>query len=168
MSIMTFDHEYDPLAWGSHLPALLACVGASRGDVLEIGVGHFSTPALHCLCGGMDRALVSYEKDDKWRDMFKDALPGAKHAFVTELPQDKSKQYGVVFIDDSPGGENRANHFRNYIDRARFVVVHDYHHDNEEHISPLLAGLNTHVCKMYQPPTLVASRNSIPAAIKCL
>ena len=39
--------------WQSHLPALLACIAVTHGPVLELGVGHFSTPHLHALCGAL-------------------------------------------------------------------------------------------------------------------
>lgn len=161
------DNTYDPLAWGSHLPALLAAVGASEGPVLELGVGHFSTPALHALCGAMNRMLASVETDEKWMAEFKPTYKNKWHGFATFIPP--VHNWGCVFIDDSPGGERRAHSFKMLIQHAEFVVVHDYHLENEEHIHPMLEGVNYHVTKTYQPPTLIASRfKEIPQAILCL
>jgi hypothetical protein len=42
------------LKWGSHLPSLAACLASSRGPVIELGVGHFSTPFLHAYCASFD------------------------------------------------------------------------------------------------------------------
>lgn len=172
------DSTYDPLAWGSHLPALLAAVGASTGPVLELGVGHFSTPALHALCGAMGRKLVSVESDLKWLKEFDDKYRNPEtHEFTLDSYNLKRLQihflkltrFGCVFIDDSPGGENRAAHFKNFIVSSDFVVVHDYHLENESHIGPLLHGINHHVTRTYQPPTLIASKlQAIPQSILCL
>jgi len=40
---------------GTHLPALLACVSRTAGGVIELGVGHFSTPILHAVCEAAGR-----------------------------------------------------------------------------------------------------------------
>lgn len=160
------DDTYDACAWGSHLPALLACLGDTVGSVLEIGVGHFSTPALHAFCVQAYRNLVSVENNPEWISKFAH-MECQQHRLVKEIAP--TKGWSVVFIDDSPGGRHRADRFRDYIDNSIFVVVHDYHLENEEHISPLLKGVRHHVTKTYQPPTLIASKvREIPRSILCL
>lgn len=168
------DTAYDACAWGSHLPVLLGCLGDTVGSVLEVGVGHFSTPALHAFCEASGRPLVSLEQDKTWHDQFK-AKYGTNHhkfrlgEYDDEVPMLSLMEWGVALIDNSPGGTRRANDFADLINRSIYVVVHDYHKENEESISPMLQGLNFHVAKSYQPPTLVASRSrKIPEAIKVL
>lgn len=164
------DATYDACAWGSHLPALLACLADTVGPVLEIGVGHFSTPALHAYCVSAGRALLSVEKDEKWMQAFKGNFKCSLHQF-TDLADGISINgpWSVVLIDDSPGGENRANHFQYFIDRSVYVVVHDYHLENQDHIDPLLSDCHFHITKTYQPPTLIASKvREIPKSILCL
>lgn len=144
----------------SHLAPLLACIAASTGPVLEIGVGHFSTPQLHAICGAMGRMLISTEPDAAWLTEFSRYNSG-RHNFRADYTTLNVPgfvwNFGVVFIDHSPGGENRARAFRYFIATAQFVVVHDYEQDNEEAIAPLLNGVNHVVCRDYLPPTLVAS-----------
>lgn len=161
-----YDSQYDALAWGSHLPALLCAVGASAGAVIELGVGHFSTPALHALCGAMGRKLVSVEADAKWRAEFQGKMQGPMHEFKST--PSATGQWGCAFIDDSPGGIHRASMFLLLAPLSQFVVVHDYHMENEEAIGPLLVGFKFHVTKSYQPPTLIASRSELPESIFCL
>lgn len=171
------DDTYDACAWGSHLPALLACVGASHGPVLELGVGHFSTPALHCLVLAMDRSLVSVEDDKKWfREFAEYGRHSNRHTLIHGKYDDVFHQnpyiigthrWGTVFIDNSPGGERRMHDFMWFADCSDFVVVHDYEKENEEAIAPLLKGMEWHVTRRYLPPTLVASHSrKLPRCVR--
>jgi hypothetical protein len=65
--------------------------------------------------------------------------------------------FGLVFIDNSPGGAARADPFKAFLPQSEFIVVHDYHRENEEAIKPLLKGVNYRVFSDYNPPTLLAS-----------
>lgn len=154
----------------SHLPALLAAVVASEGPVLELGVGYFSTPQLHALCGTLHRELVSFDSDHGWLSEFSHKLSNHLHEFVTECPLGKGEQWGVVFVDHSPGGQNRADAFLKAGSESQFVVVHDYHLENEDAIKPhLMGGFIYHITRTYEPPTLIASRHhSVPPSILCL
>jgi hypothetical protein len=157
----TLDNNYDALAWGSHLPALLAAVASSSGPVLEIGIGHFSTPALRALCLPLHRKLVSVEDNSEWFNEFRNyehdlhRLINADYDNV--LPILAKEHWGAVFIDNSPGGEGRKKDFMLFILNSDYVVVHDYHAENEEAIGPLLSKLDYRIYRKYQPPTLIAS-----------
>lgn len=149
--------------YGSHMPALLACVAVTDGPVLELGVGHFSTPQLHAFCGAMGRALVSVELDEVWRHEFSRWLSSPRaHSFYSGIPLEMlvEKRYGVALIDHSPGGANRAAAFKALIDVCDYVVMHDAQRDAEnfEHVAPMLDGLHWHLCTGYFPHTLVCSR----------
>lgn len=154
------------MAWGSHMPLLLLALGATDGPVLEIGVGHFSTPHLHYLCAGMNRRLVSVEQAKDWHDEFKDKYEASLHSFrqgeyMDVLPELARLPWSVVFIDHSPGGKARSDVFEMFIERVEFVVVHDYHLENEDAIKPLLRNAAHIVSNVYQPPTLLVSRKRI-------
>lgn len=154
------DNRYDALAWGSHLTPLLSCVCATEGPVLELGIGHFSTPILHGVCEAMNRQLVSVEDSAEWHVAFTkyntplhDVILSGYDTEAPFLMQD----WGTVFIDNSPGGERRKKDFSRFLPMAQFVVVHDYERENEEAIAPLLGGVTWVVYTEYRPPTLVAS-----------
>lgn len=169
MKPMEISADYNGAAWGSHVAALMACVAQTVDAVLEIGVGHFSTPLLHSVCAEEHRTLISVESDETWFNLFATIFNSNGHQFVRSIDAVPDLPWSVVFVDDSPGGANRAKHFQRFLQKAMYVVVHDYHHDNEEHIGPLLNGCKHHVCQLYQPPTLVASRRrDIPASVKIL
>lgn len=156
--------------WGSHLPAIMACLAVTNGDVLEIGIGNFSTPILHAFCVSSGRDLISIEKSSDWYNKFT-YLKHNHHDLFTDWISNTNdkKRYSVVFIDDSPGGENRATSFRTYIDQSEFVIVHDFWRENEEAIRPLLVGCLFHICRHQEPPTLVCSKSrTIPEGILAL
>jgi hypothetical protein len=69
--------------------------------------------------------------------------------------------WGVVFIDNSPGGEARLRPFLSFLGNSDYLVVHDYHRENESAISPFLAGVSHKVYSDYDPPTLLASKTKI-------
>lgn len=148
------------------MPALLSAIGSTTGDVLEIGVGHFSTPQLHFLCGAMNRKLVSVEQNQEWHDAFATKYTSPIHSFyqgeyLNVLPSMARLpwwNWSVVFIDHSPGGKSRADVFSLFIELSQYVVVHDYHLENEEAIAPLLVGVQHRVESTYQPPTMIASK----------
>ena len=167
MTLPTCPKQCEAMAWGSHMPMLLMALGATHGAVLEIGVGHFSTPHLHYLCAGMNRSLVSVEQDKDWHDEFeatygRTSLHSFRHGeYMDVLPELAKLPWSVVFIDHSPGGKARSDVFELFIDLAEFVVVHDYHLENEDAIKPLLTKTGHIVCNLYQPPTLLASRKRL-------
>lgn len=159
------DSRYDALAWGSHLSPLLACVCATRGPVLELGIGHFSTPILHAVCENLGRRLVSVEDNEEWFSAFTKYSKGSHVVVLKDYDAIATENWGVVFIDNSPGGIRRKTDFVRFIKSSDYVVVHDYELDNKEAIQPILDGgkINYVVYDEYRPPTLVASMNmSIP------
>lgn len=153
--------EIDPtnkneVAWTSWLPALGYALARSGGPVLEVGIGHFSTPFLHEYCNADGRLLISVEAHEQWRASFNRTYANGFHQFTHSVPKDISP-WGAAFIDSSPGGAARAELFSLLLPISEFVVVHDYHRENEQAISPLLVGVNHRVFNAYEPPTLLAS-----------
>jgi hypothetical protein len=158
--------EHEQLSWGSHMPALLACIGATRGPVLEIGCGHFSTPNLFALCGAMNRLFVSIEENEDWAKLFRGVR--RVESYQREFLNLDKHFWSVVFIDQSGGGEPRAYPFRKFIEISDYVVVHDYHRENVDAIAPTLEDnrIYRHVTTTYQPPTLIASKTKpIPESV---
>lgn len=151
------------IKYQSHLPALLACIAVTEGPVLELGVGHFSTPHLHALCGALGRLLISVESDPIWRDEFLLKYGSTTDHAITgadTLATGNGWRWGVAFIDHSPGGANRAAAFKTLIECSEFVVMHDAQKEAEnfQAVEPMLEGLNWHLCTGIFPHTLVASK----------
>lgn len=149
----------------SHLPALLACIAATDGAVLELGIGHFSTPHLHALLYSKFRTLVSAEDNEEWLNLFKKYRDPERHKMLLvdyelAIPMFAKERWGVAFIDHSPGGENRAAAFKALIEVSDYVVMHDAQKDAEnfQAVEHMLSDLNWHLCTDIFPHTLVASK----------
>jgi len=158
-------------SWGSHLVPLMACVCATRGAVLEIGAGHWSTPMLHRYCTAGGRRLVTLDNDRKWIEQFADMrvceheLHGCKYDDV--LPALAKQQWSVVFLDQSPGGRRAADAML-FRDSADYILSHDY--SGAEVYEPFAAVLDNWLygaVARFSPSTLVLGRVPLPQFDKC-
>lgn len=124
--------------YGTHLAPLIKVMSLTSGDVLEMGLGFFSTPYLHYQCLLSKRHLVSYDNDKGWvkrfsvSDFHNHKYQGPYHEFkyvknwndaIIERPWD------VVLIDHSPS-ERRIADIARLANFAKYIVVHD---SNEKH-----------------------------------
>lgn len=130
--------DYD-LAWGSHLPILMKVMSLSKGDVLELGAGLYSTPFLYWLCRDQERKFVSFENDfDWWRmvwnikdvtqeTMITRIIEGAVSCHIADwndLDLENMGRWSVAFIDHSPS-RRRIIDIKALANKADFVVIHD-------------------------------------------
>jgi hypothetical protein len=145
--------------WSSFMPALAEALARSSGDVVEFGIGHFSTPFLSAYCNATNRKLFSIETNEEWFNEFKHLGSNGHHLFCGDAillaGKIKTLETGLVFIDSSPGGEHRAALVKEFLPCSQYIVVHDYHRENEEAIAPLIKGRKFNVYKDYDPPTLI-------------
>lgn len=121
--------------YGTHICPLLTAVLHTKGDVLEMGTGDFSTPLLHSLCLQQKRNLHSTDTDKEWLKLFLD-LQSPTHTFQfvpvyeSVIPNHHcwdsvgNQKWGVVFIDHRPG-ERRAVDIVRFRNDAEIIVVHD-------------------------------------------
>lgn len=115
------DDLADP-AYGSHLVPLAACLSATQdGAVLEVGVGHWSTPFLRRYCLAAKRHLVSLESDPAWAKQF--GLQPVRYDVA--IPLMAAQQWAVVLIDHWPE-QRRAADALAFVGHARYILVHDY------------------------------------------
>ena len=126
--------------YGTHLPALIKAMERTKGDVLELGTGVFSTPYLHYKCMLDNRKLVSYENYKEWYQFFIDyGYPNENHEviFVENYSDAKiEKEWDLVLIDQTPDS-SRAEEIKRLANYAKFIVIHDsnskyeniYHYD---------------------------------------
>ena len=117
--------RYNP-GWSSYLPILIKVFGLSKGDVLELGSGPFSTPLLHWLCLDTKRYLVTYEDSLEYYNLHKKFV-SKKHEikFVTDWDKiNIDKHWGLAFVDHEPGNRRKTEILK-LKDTADFIVVHD-------------------------------------------
>lgn len=122
------------LNYGTNIPALIKAMEKTTGDVLELGMGVFSTPYLHYQCILSNRKLVSYENFQEWLDFFlKYRYPCENHEihFVDAYENAKiDKEWDVVLIDQTPDS-SRIIEIRRLAKLAKYIIIHDSNDGNE-------------------------------------
>ncbi len=114
--------------YGTHLACLIQAMSKTDGDVLELGMGLFSTPYLHYQCMLSKRKLVSYENFESYANFFIEyRYPNEYHEInIVEkyADADIEKPWDVVLIDQTPD-DSRAEEAKRLANLAKFVVIHD-------------------------------------------
>lgn len=123
---MITDRVLSDAAYGTHLVPLIAAVKYTNGNVLELGMGDYSTPVLHEVLKNTGRMLISVENDREWFHNFKD-LSYQFHALRNTDYKDPwllSIQYSVIFVDNAPAPD-RAKALLHFMNSTEIFVVHD-------------------------------------------
>ena len=127
--------------YGTHLPALIKAFSKTTGDVLELGMGVFSTPYLHYACLLAKRNLVSYENFKEYYDFFvKYDYENEYHEinFVEkyedadiERSWDVDNPWDVVLVDQTPYS-SRVETIKRLAERAKYIIIHDSNPSNNK------------------------------------
>lgn len=131
----------------SYYPLLYMALEATKGDIIEMGTGHGSTPLLHeyvvkrglsglVIKSGLtdygkrtQKKLHSYETEKAWLDKF-EGLANEYHTFTLldrgswDACSNQHPAPSVVFIDHAPG-ERRKEDIIKFKDTAEIIVIHD-------------------------------------------
>lgn len=153
--------------YGSHFPILAAAVARTKGPVLELGSGDWSTPMLHYMCKAQGRYLLTADNNLEWLRKFSAyATPGTHELqHVADWAQwdmiEAVGQWGVAFVDCAPG-EARHQLIRRLAGRAHFIVAHDSERDYDTGANykyELVTSLFRYVSewRRYRPYTLILS-----------
>ena len=146
--------------WSSHLPVLMKLLSITDGDVLEMGMGLYSTPYLHWACFGK-RKLVSFENDEKYI-RYNSGFASDLHEIIFVEDWDKTdieKPWDVALVDHSPG-ERRIIDIKRLANLAKYIVVHDTEPESEpkHHFSEIYPLFKyRYDFKKYPPRTSVLS-----------
>lgn len=129
--------------YSTHLPCLLEAYSKTKGDVLELGPGVFSTPVLHWLCERDKRNLVTIENNLMWHRFCRKYFMTNyhKHYFVNgwnKADRLIRKKWDVVLVDHSPSGR-RVHEIRKLANLAKYIIVHDADpwHEKEYHLETI-------------------------------
>lgn len=124
------------LNYGTNLPCLIKAIEKTKGDVLELGMGVFSTPFLHYQCILQHRKLVSYENFKPWLDFFlKYHYPCKNHEikFVEKYEDaDLDHAWDVVLVDQTPD-DSRIETIKRLANRSKYIIIHDSSEKDEGH-----------------------------------
>jgi len=112
--------------WSSHYPILVKVLENTSGDVLELGMGPFSTPLMHWLCEDQKRILHSYDNDLKYMSLNRHFETPTHKIFCLEdwNTADIDREWGVAFIDHKPA-KRRRDEIKRLHKLAKIVIVHD-------------------------------------------
>lgn len=120
----------------SHIPLLTRVIDISKGDILEIGTGYFSTLLLHWFAHIYKRNVYSYENDPKWYARALKLNSNYHKVFFVqnwdEIPLEtpSGKPWGVIFVDHGPANR-RIVEIEKFADKADYIVVHDTEPEND-------------------------------------
>ena len=120
------------LNYGTHLAPLMKAVRKTTGDILELGMGVFSTPFLHYTSILENRKVVSVENFQNWAKFFRDWYDHPTHKILivdkyANAPIDK--EWDVVLIDQTPDS-SRTEEIRRLANLAKYIVIHDANRNN--------------------------------------
>lgn len=113
----------------SHQRILVGAVLRTPGDILELGVGWYSTPILHELATILDRDLFTADNNPHWLAQFK-CLECSRHKLVDVgwwgdlYAWARCISWGVVFVDHAQPIE-REYAIRALKGNAAVFVLHD-------------------------------------------
>lgn len=129
-------------SWATHLPLLAKVVAKTKGSVLELGPGLYSTPVISQLMAGSGREYLGVDTDPVWIDAIKSnkwlADPAHRVAVVKDyranelwepefddpIGQGRRKKWNVVFLDCFPDSI-RYGLLDFLKERATIVICHD-------------------------------------------
>jgi hypothetical protein len=110
----------------THIPLLVRAFELSKGDVVELGTGYFSTTILRWLCELSGRNLYSYETSPGWYERAMRKTASCHKVFKInnwdEAPIER--HWGLAFIDHDPG-RRRHIEIKRLANLADYIVMHD-------------------------------------------
>jgi len=119
----------------SHIPLLLKYSEITKGPILELGAGLFSTPLLHWICAESERPLLTYEHNKEWfetarrfraRNHLVRFVKNWDEIDLTEIPPNINKNYSrwdLAFIDHE--GDRRMVDAIRLKSAAEYIILHD-------------------------------------------
>ncbi|MCX7928834.1 MAG: hypothetical protein N2558_04090 [Patescibacteria group bacterium] len=122
------------IRYSTFLPVLMKAMEMTSEDVLELGVGVFSTPYLHWTCKLQKRNLLSIENNEMWFNFARKYYQSKRgtpyrHRFIFASNWDEIENYilkpwDVVLVDHSPSGR-RVEEIRKLKDFGKYIIIHD-------------------------------------------
>jgi len=116
---------------GTHMLTLIKAVGATTGDVCEMGAGFSSTPLLHWLTLG--RKLVTYESDPDYFHFARKFISNNHKVKQGFNDVDFDRHWSVVFIDHSPRRPRTRGDDAVKFKNADLIVLHDTEPESSTH-----------------------------------
>jgi hypothetical protein len=115
--------------YASHAVPLTLMAFITDGDILELGMGKYSTVILNKIAKEQSRFLLSTESEFEWMQTFTSLNDTYNHLIVSSKSMcaktiDKEKFWGLVFVDHLNAGTRRLD-IIHYANRSLVVICHD-------------------------------------------
>lgn len=122
-------------AYATHYPILAGVIAKTAGDILELGVGHYSTPLVSFMAKASGRMVVSVDINQEWLKFFSKKFRSINHQYVytddnlistyfLQSPDWRNKKWGVAFIDCRPEYD-RVACLKLLRSNCDYIVAHD-------------------------------------------
>ena len=120
MNLLTTRAKY----YSTHNPILIKAVLSTRGTVLELGSGPFSTPLLHWLCAEKKRPLYTFESNPEYFSFSKAFQSGNHHVrHIADWNDLGIKELcSVALIDQHKDRGATALQLK---DKVELIILHD-------------------------------------------
>lgn len=114
------------IKYGSHLPVLSKIVEVTKGPILELGMGLYSTPYLHWTCFPTKRELTSYDNNERWIRYFRDSRRDFhKIELITDWDTlEINTFWDIALIDHAPNAR-RSVEAKRLANNAKYIILHD-------------------------------------------
>ena len=109
--------------YGTHLVPLIQAVLKTKGKVIEMGAGDWSTPVLHEIM--KDRELITYDNNPNWLNNFTDLRTGNHKLILIKDWNEIQDDCSVILIDHAPA-ERRLVDIKKFQNKAEILIVHDF------------------------------------------
>lgn len=111
-----------PDKYSTHLEALVMSACSSRGAILELGCGNYSTPVLSAIAKTFNKKFIVKASDKNWYERFRD------YAEIIPTVWDEPKFegiWGTIFLDNEQFTFDRLEHVPTLIQMTEQLVIHD-------------------------------------------
>ena len=158
-------------SFATHQQALCAAVTFTKGAILELGCGEYSTPLLHELA--RNRQLVSLETDITWLQKFTHFTSPWHTLRLANYDTDPvfSQEWSVVLVDHTPPAR-RGPDVSRLRAKTQLFVLHDtegigyFYHTIQPHFKYRLDFVFISDGKLY-PSTAIVSDSSFLGLEPC-
>lgn len=111
----------DPYA--THLEALVETALQSKGPILELGCGNYSTPVLASIANAQGRKFLVQASNEEWAAQFMETAEVELVDWKTWNPP--VSRWGMVFLDSEEAVKDRIKRLPDLAKVADVVVMHD-------------------------------------------
>lgn len=119
--------------YATSLEALCYAANLTWGNIIEFGLGYYSTPVLYQLAKIRRTEYTGWETSKEWARLFQNRYPAY---WVKDFSEIEPRETGLVFIDGDVKPTNRQQVMERWIDHADIIVCHDTEKKNAKKYGP--------------------------------